>query len=496
MVGLGVAWPVATIVRQYVVLIRWRDQRGLGGSADTIESVCDDEDRGGERILMIRQSLMIVLMLVAAPLATRAGNSVREIHYAASDKAGELDAEVYYYLWIPDKVERIRGVLVHQHGCGTGAEMGGVTAAQDLHWQALARKWDLALMGSSYRVGDGGNCRRWCDPRNGSEQTFLRALEDFGKETGHPELTRVPWCLWGHSGGAFWSSLMQTRHADRIVAIWFRSGTALGAWEKGEVSRPELGDEVFKVPAMGNPGVKEREDPRFRSAWENLSAMHGAYRARGAPFGLAPDPRTGHECGDSRYLAIPFFDACLRQRLPEPGGDPAALKPIDFSVAWLAEPGSAEAVAAADYKGDPAKAVWLPDEAFARKWSEYVRVGSVSDETPPKAPVEVRASRLAGGGVGLTWEVEADLESGVGGFVIERDGKEIARLPERAVGRFGRPLFQGLTYHDTPESPVPGLVYEDKGAREGSLPVYRVKVVNSVGLSSEPSAPASADHRD
>lgn len=442
------------------------------------------------------QVLMIVLMLIGASPANGASDQVREIHYAASDKEGELDAEVYYYLWMPDDVERIRGVLVHQHGCGTGAEMGGVTAAGDLHWQALARKWDLALMGSSYRVGDGGNCRRWCDPRNGSEQTFLRALEDFARETGHSELTRVPWCLWGHSGGAFWASLMQARHADRIVAIWLRSGTAFGAWEKGEIPRPELGEEVFKVPAMGNPGVKERDDPRFRSAWENLSAMHGLYRGRGAPFGLAADPKTGHECGDSRYLAIPFFDACLAQRLPEPSGDPGALREIDFSVAWLAEPGSGEAVAAAEYKGDRAKAVWLPDEAFARKWSEYVRVGSVSDETPPKAPENVRAIRLAEGVVRLTWEVEADLESGVGGFVIERDGKEIARLPERPVGRYGRPLFQGLSYHDTPESPVPALMYEDKGVGEGSMPVYRVLVVNSVGLSSEWSLPASPEQRD
>jgi len=30
------------------------------------------------------------------------------------------------------------------------------------------------------------------------------------------------------------------------------------------------------------------------------------YRPHGAPIGIAPDPLTVHECGDSRYLAIPF----------------------------------------------------------------------------------------------------------------------------------------------------------------------------------------------
>jgi hypothetical protein len=44
------------------------------------------------------------------------------------------------------RVEEVR----YQHGCGTGASRGGETAADDLHWQALARRWDCALLGPSY----------------------------------------------------------------------------------------------------------------------------------------------------------------------------------------------------------------------------------------------------------------------------------------------------------------------------------------------------------
>jgi hypothetical protein len=29
------------------------------------------------------------------------------------------------------------------------------------------------------------------------------------------------------------------------------------------------------------------------------------------------DPNSGHDCGNSRYLAIPWFDACLAARLPD-----------------------------------------------------------------------------------------------------------------------------------------------------------------------------------
>ena len=53
-----------------------------------------------------------------------------------------MQIAVTYTLWIPDDVKHLRGVIVHQHGAGTTASVEGGTAAYDLHWQALAKKWD------------------------------------------------------------------------------------------------------------------------------------------------------------------------------------------------------------------------------------------------------------------------------------------------------------------------------------------------------------------
>ena len=56
-----------------------------------------------------------------------------------------------------------------------------------------------------------------------SDRDFDRLLDELQQiEAKHPELETVPWCLWGHSGGGFWASLMQTLYPDRIVALWFR----------------------------------------------------------------------------------------------------------------------------------------------------------------------------------------------------------------------------------------------------------------------------------
>ena len=76
-----------------------------------------------------------------------------------------------------------------------------------------------------------------------------------------------------------------------------------------------------------NSGVKEKPN----RPWVGPLATFREYRAKGAPIGFAPDPRTGHECGDSRYLAMPFFDARLAARLPVEGNLDQTLKSVDQS---------------------------------------------------------------------------------------------------------------------------------------------------------------------
>ena len=74
-----------------------------------------------------------------------------KLDYPASAASNELQVAVTYELWIPDGVKKLRGIIVHQHGAGTTASIEGSTAAHDLHWQALVKKWDCALWGSTSR---------------------------------------------------------------------------------------------------------------------------------------------------------------------------------------------------------------------------------------------------------------------------------------------------------------------------------------------------------
>ena len=85
-------------------------------------------------------------------------------------------------------------------------------------------------------------------PATGSRPASSSGSTTSSPESGHPELATVPWCLWGHSGGDFWASLMMTSDPDRIVAAWLRSGTAFSVWEKGEIPKPEIPEATYSHP--------------------------------------------------------------------------------------------------------------------------------------------------------------------------------------------------------------------------------------------------------
>jgi len=430
-----------------------------------------------------------LFLLLAAPLLAQnkpydvfppADPPYYRVRYEAG-AAGELIFPVNYTIWLPPGVKELRGVIVHQHGCGEGSCKSGLTGAFDLHWQALAKKHACALLAPSYEQPDKADCQMWCDPRNGSGAAFMKCLADLGTKSGHPELSKVPWALWGHSGGGHWAGGIVLTHPDRVAAAWLRSGVPLltANASRATIKTHTIPDAALSVPVMCNPGTKEGvtvKEGRFAGVWPANEEFFTAMRAKGGLIGVAVDPLTAHECGNQRYLAIAWLDACLAARLPEKVGD--SLKPMP-DTAWLAPLLGTEAVAASKFSGDAKKAVWLPNADIAKLWQHYVKDTAVPDTTPPPAPNQVRVN-----GSQVAWDAEADLESGLAHFIIERDGQEIATVPEQPKNPFGRPIFQGLQYSDTPNNPLVEMKFTDPKPEAGKKHSYRVISVNTVGLRS------------
>ena len=408
------------------------------------------------------------------------------VRYEASTNPGELTFPVNYTIWIPKDVKNLRGVIVHQHGCGEGSCKSGLTGAYDLHWQALAKKHDCALLSPSYEQPEKGDCQMWCDPRNGSSAAFQKCLIDLGAKSGHPELSKLPWALWGHSGGGHWAGGMVLMHPERVAAAWLRSGVPLlkANAERSTIKAHTLPDAALKVPVMCNPGTKEGvtvKDSRFGGVWAANETFFNEIRSKGGLISVAVDPLSSHECGNQRYLAIIWLDACLSARLPKIATNPLNAMPTD--QVWLAPITGSEAQPMAKFSGEPLKAAWLPNEAIAKSWMQYVKDTLVSDTSAPSAPTNLQVK-----GNELNWEAEADLESGLASFIIERDGKFLANLPETGKNPFGRPIFQNLQYSDTPSQPLVPMKYTDTKAEAGKKHTYRVITVNTAGLKSKPSS--------
>lgn len=407
------------------------------------------------------------------------------VRYEKSEIEGGLQFASNFTIWIPEGVKRLRGVVVHQHGCGEGSCKSGQTGVMDLHWQALAKKHDCALLSPVYEQPESADCKLWCDPRNGSDATFQKALLDLGATTGHPELGSIPWALWGHSGGGHWAGGMAILHPDRVVAAWLRSGVPPIRSEGDKPAPWELHDGVTTVPIMCNLGTKEGvtdKEGRFARVWGGVESFFVALRTRGGLASLSIDPKTSHECGNQRYLAIAWLDACLEHRLPREEGAPMQVMPGDQAWVALFEPSNptrVEAMPAASFSGEMKTTNWLPNEDVASQWMQYMIDTSIEDKSPPPTPRNVKVT-----GGQIEWECDADLESGLAQFVIIRDGKAIARVPEMPTNPFGRPLFQGSSYSDTPVQPLAMMRFVDASALLGEEYRYQVVAINTAGLRS------------
>lgn len=444
----------------------------------------------------MRQFVVLAALLVAGTAAAQeppyvinipADPPYYRVRYEGSMQPGELVYPASYTLWVPTGVKTLRGVVVHQHGCGEGSCKSGQTGAFDLHWQALAKKHDCALVSPVYEQPDKANCQLWCDPRNGSDTTFQKALKDLGEKCGHPELATVPWAIWGHSGGGYWCGGMTLLHPDRVAAAWLRSGVPPIKATEGKPAPYTIPDAAAGVPIMVNLGTKEGvtdKEGRFAGVWPGNEAFFQAVRAKGGIVAVSIDPISSHDVGNQRYLAMPWLDAMLTARLPAKNGEP--LKPIASDSGWLAPLNAGEtanvvaAVPAKNFTGDVAKSVWLPNEVISIAWAQYTKDSKVTDETPPPAPTNVKVT-----GNVITWNAEADLESGLAGFIIERDGQVLANYPEQPKNAFGRPIFQNLSYSDTPTQPLVEMKFTDTKAEPGKTHEYRVIAVNTVGLKSK-----------
>lgn len=429
---------------------------------------------------------MLALALVLVPLTSATAETLQ---LTVAPRSQDAFGRAIYRLWLPPGDAPLRAIIVRQHGCGPGARKLGLEHADDIQWQALAAKWNCGLLGSQLWA-PGEDCSTWTIPQDGSEYAFLTALSRFAALSGREEIATVPWCLWGHSGGAMWVCNMTYTHPDRVVAAFPRSGGLSPIARQYTRSRPYDADsrpQAFTVPMLFCHGETEHQpQSRFFKGIEGAHHTYRVGRLHAAPWAILSHPNSDHENANSRLIAIRYFDAMLKDRIDDRG----QLIPIDRGNGVLVNHQTNESRAIDAKLASQPDWSWLPNDAVAKAFIELQKTGDLTDETPPPAPTAVTVVKRGEQRV-LTWLATADVESGVSRFEVLRG--------EQVVGRVGGPVdrrwnpdghFHSWNYSDQP------LRGRELPAMEFAIPAdaaaaeFSVRTVNRAGLMSPPSPAA------
>ncbi len=366
-----------------------------------------------------------------------------------------------YGVWVPAGRKPLRGVMVLQHGCTM--EQFGITKPYDLQYRAFARKWRLAVLETALH----GDCRVWQYPESGSAAALMQVLGKVAGETGRPELATVPWLIWGHSGGGYWTLEMLRKYPDRIMAAVCYSA----AWDP-EWDFPSATARIPVLLRHAGP-----QDAPFARCMETAEHTFAKLRTMDAPASIVYNHGENHNYSRLRHVMIPFFESALRTRLPLRKG--GAMRDILPELAWLGDTLSLQVFPEKGYTGDKSTLCRFPDEAAARAWKEYAQTNDVFDPTPAAAPYDVEVFDH-GDSLTVRWKAEADPESGIGCFNVYVNGAFAVRFPDGAAyqtfdlnGDNTRPVLPPPMEVRIPR-PAPGRVF------------IAVETVNGSGLPSEP----------
>ncbi len=367
-----------------------------------------------------------------------------------------------YGIYIPTRTEKLQGVLVIQHGCGM--EQFGITKPYDLQYRAFARKWNLAIIETALY----GNCGGWRSPESGTGDALLKVLNDAGVASNHPELKTVPWLLWGHSGGGHWVLGMVKTYPHRIMAAVCYSPAFDPQWTYPAAAA--------NVPLLTrHAGANDANDEGVLCQATSINAF-SKLRSINAPVSIALNETQNHNFSYIRYMAIPFYEAVMKQRLPINGA--TTMNNLDVTKTWLGDTLTHELYQEASYTGDKKSLCVFPDEATAKNWKEYVTTGTVVDKTPPPPPTNLKITK-SGADIEVSWSAEADIESGILRFEIFKDGTLIGHLP--SVGAYQTFDTNG---DNTLPTEVPAMKYKIMGGAASNASIS-IRTVNHFNLASE-----------
>ena len=287
-----------------------------------------------------------VLLAVLTPMAANAQGLTLE----ETVPPGANFDDANFRLWVPDGAEVLQAIVL----LVPGSNGDGRAQAEDSVWQSFATKNSLALIG--VQLTDKPHEQRfieeYVDVSRGSGQALLDVIDAFAARSGHAELASAPLLLWGMSAGGEFNYEFVAWKPERVAAFVVNKG---GIYYSALL--PRLARET--------PGLLFTGGEDLRSRVATITGLFALNRRAGALWALAEEPNAGHAVGQSRDMAMAFYEDVLALR-----GGPE-MKKLDADQALIGD------YETKTYGPMPERlttepTAWLVTERVAQAWAAMV----------------------------------------------------------------------------------------------------------------------------
>lgn len=330
---------------------------------------------------LFRVFLFCLPILIQTTAIVGQAPSFTELETAVNPLVNEdIAGPCHYSLKYTNSSRRIRGVwLIFDRGRDVH------DLASDADVLDFTRRFDLALLLQSHCPGklETDHEDMNMDPSQGLGPSLFRALEQFARETKHPELSTANLILLGFSGAGPLSARFIGEYADRILAGIL---SAPGHFPPQGINTIDLDHAAQQIPELIIAGGADD-----RSGTHLPYEYFAKYRQLGAPWTFVVQNRSPHCCtANAKALMLDWLSAVLEQRLPSKPGLP--LRSVAHRSDWLGftrvestsikdsfgfdtfNVTSAEARRAkADDTPSTQDSSWLPNSSTAREWLLFVQ---------------------------------------------------------------------------------------------------------------------------
>lgn len=217
--------------------------------------------------------------------------------------------------------------------------------------RALAAEHGLAMLGTSPY----GPTALPNEPQ--SDALIFEVIEEAGRISGHPELTRTPIFVYGISGGTPQAAGFAVRNFARVGALLLKV--------------PAPPKRLDHAEALGIPTLMILAENDTLGDNRAVVTVFEANRRAGGLWAMAIEPGVAHHSltPGHRALTVNWLRDVVVRRLGASAQEP--LRDAPESSGWLGHPDIGVS-SWADYPADRKAANWFPSRATAEKWWEFV----------------------------------------------------------------------------------------------------------------------------